>query len=78
MGPGVRRDDDNLLLTSASPLLHQRIARGGELQKFPRAAAAVRMRALGDALVGPVDFDTGQTAAERQSQQLPITFLRAQ
>jgi hypothetical protein len=61
-----------------SPLLHQRIARRGELQKFPRAAAAVRVRALGDALVGPVDFDTGQPAAERQSQQLPVTLLRAQ
>src|ERR1700737_3179857 len=59
-----------------SPLLHQRIPRRGELQKFPRAAAGVRVRALGDTFIGPVDFETGQAAAERQSQQLPITFLR--
>src|SRR6476646_2037545 len=74
MGPGVRRDDDNLHLTS--PLLHQRIARRGELQEIPRVAAGVRMHALGEALVGLVDFRTGQAAAERQAEHLPVTLRR--
>src|SRR5258708_21413137 len=57
-----------------SPLLHQRIARGGELLKFLRVAAGVRMRALGSALVGLVDFRPGQAAAERQAEHLPVTL----
>src|SRR5713101_8849406 len=34
------------------------------------------MRGFGDAFVSPVDFGAGQAAAERQSQQLPMTLLR--
>ena len=66
IGPRIR---DPLALPPAfSPLLHQRVARRGQLQKFARAAAGVRVRALGDALVGAVDLGAGQTATERQSQ----------
>ena len=34
------------------------------------------MRGLGGAFVGAVDLDAGEVTAERQSQQLPMTFLR--
>src|SRR6266478_2418163 len=61
-------------LIQTSSLLHQRIARGGELLKFLRVAAGVRMRALGSALVGLVDFRPGQAAAERQAEHLPVTL----
>ena len=44
------------ILRLASLLLHQRIARGGELLEFPGVAAAVGMRLLGGALVGLVNL----------------------
>ncbi len=61
-----------------SPLPDQRIPRRGDFLKFARAAAGVRVRALGDMLVGPVDFRPGQTAAERQSKHPPVALLRRQ
>src|SRR5258708_4207482 len=57
----------SLLAMTVSPLLHQRVARGGELLKFLRVAAGVGMGAL----VGLVDFRAGQAAAERQAEHLP-------
>jgi hypothetical protein len=57
-----------------SPLLHQGVARGGEFQKIPRVAAGVGMGALGGALVGLVDFGSGQAAAERQPEDLPVAL----
>src|SRR5207247_8013591 len=66
--------DPTLLAMTISSLLHQCIARGGELLEFPRVAAGVRMHALGDALVGLVDFGSGQAAAERQAEHLPVTL----
>src|SRR5437667_1785497 len=59
---------------TASPLLHQRIARGGELQKVARVAAGVGMGGLGRALVGLVDLGPGQAAAERQAEHLPVAL----
>src|SRR6266404_5089753 len=61
-------------IIQTSSLLHQRIARGGELLKFLRVAAGVRMGALGSALVGLVDLRPGQAAAERQAEHLPVTL----
>ncbi|MEA2795629.1 MAG: hypothetical protein QOI87_3009, partial [Bradyrhizobium sp.] len=66
-----------MMIIYPSPRFHQRIARRGQFEKFPRAAAGVRVGAFGDTLVGPVDFEAGQATAERQSQHLPVTFLRA-
>src|ERR1700732_4774386 len=59
-----------------SPLLHQRIARCGEFVEILRVAAAIRVHRFGGASVGLVDFRRGKTAAEGQSEHLPITFFR--
>src|SRR5437764_14438806 len=61
--------------SSISVQLHQRIARCGKLQKCARAAAAVRVRGLGRALEGAMDFGCRQIAAERQAEQLAIAFV---
>src|SRR5260370_20618737 len=59
---------------TVSPLLHQRVARGGEFLKFARVAAGVRMGALGSALVGLVDLRAGQAAAERQAVHVTVAL----
>jgi len=61
---------------SRSPLFHQRIARGGQFKKCLHIAAGVRVRLLGETLVGRLNFGFGKTAVERQSQQLPAALLR--
>ena len=45
---------------------HQRVARRGEFAKGLHAAAAIGMSDLGGALVGLMDFNACQAAAERQ------------
>src|SRR5260370_32532323 len=64
----------SLLAMTVSPLLHQRVARGGEFLKIPRVAAGVGMGALGGAFVGLVDFRAGQAAAERQAEHLAVAL----
>src|SRR5580692_4708981 len=66
------RDDDNDIL---SPFPYQRVARGGEFVELLRVAAGVGMRGLGGAFVGLLDFGAEQAAAERQAEQLPMTFF---
>src|SRR5436190_20696198 len=61
--------------SSTSVKFHQRIPRGGELQKCARAAAAVRVRGLGGALEGAVDFGSRQVAAEGQAKQLAVAVV---
>jgi hypothetical protein len=68
------RDDERV----ASLLLHQRFLRRGQRQKILRVAADVRMRLLGGALVGPVDFRPRQATAKRQSQHFAVALLRRQ
>ena len=62
--------------SEASPYLHQDIARGRHCQKLLRAAAGVRMRALGDALVGAVDFGADRRRSSGSPSNSPIAFLR--
>src|SRR6476659_10559531 len=59
---------------TVSPLLHQRVVRGGEFLKIPRVAAGVGMGALGGTLVGLADLRAGQAAAGRQAEHLPVAL----
>src|ERR1700722_471692 len=60
---------------ASSPLLQQRLLRRGQSEELLGVAAGVGVRGLGGALVGAVDFGAREAAAERQSQQLPVTVL---
>jgi len=51
-----------------SPLLHQHLVRGRYFQESLRIAARVRMDALGQKLVGAMNFALGQATVERQNR----------
>ena len=61
-----------------SPRLHQRLARRRQFQKFLRAAAGIRMRATWRRACRRGGSRRASAAVERQSEHLPMAFLRRQ